>query len=46
LFEQEIQNGTDPDLKDFARQALPKIMDHLRRAEKSAAAAVGRLVST
>jgi putative membrane protein len=45
LFEQEIQNGTDPDLKAFARQTLPKIVDHLHRAEKLAAAAGGRLAS-
>jgi len=38
LFEQEIQNGTDSDLKEFARQTLPKIVDHLQRAEKLAAA--------
>jgi putative membrane protein len=38
LFEQEIQNGADPDLKAFARQTLPKILDHLQRAEKLAAA--------
>jgi putative membrane protein len=44
LFEQEIQNGTDPDLKQFARQTLPKIVDHLQRAEKLAAT-VGRLAS-
>jgi putative membrane protein len=37
LFQQEIQNGTDPDLKEFARQTLPKIVDHLQRAEKLAA---------
>jgi putative membrane protein len=37
LFEQEIQNGADPDLKQFARQTLPKIVDHLQRAEKFAA---------
>jgi putative membrane protein len=43
LFEQEIQNGTDPELKEFARQTLPKIVDHLQRAEKLAAA--GRLAS-
>jgi putative membrane protein len=36
LFEQEIKNGTDPDLKEFARQTLPKIVDHLQRAEKLA----------
>jgi putative membrane protein len=45
LFEQEIQNGTDPELKEFARQTLPKIVDHLQRAEKLAAAAGGRLAS-
>jgi putative membrane protein len=39
LFEQEIQNGGDPDLKEFARKTLPKIVDHLQRAEKLAAAA-------
>jgi putative membrane protein len=45
LFEQQIQNGTDPDLKEFARQTLPKIVDHLQRAEKLAAAAGGRVAS-
>jgi putative membrane protein len=45
LFEQEIQNGADPDLKQFARQTLPKIVDHLQRAEKLAAAGGGRLAS-
>src|ERR1700676_3272301 len=45
LFEQEIQNGTDPDLKQFARQTLPKIVDHLHRAEKLAAASGGRVAS-
>jgi len=45
LFEQEIQNGTDPDLKEFARQTLPKIVDHLQRAEKLAAAGGGHLAS-
>jgi putative membrane protein len=45
LFEQEIQNGNDPELKEFARQTLPKIVDHLQRAEKLAAAAGGRLAS-
>jgi putative membrane protein len=43
LFEQEIQNGNDPELKEFARQTLPKIVDHLQRAEKLAAG--GRLAS-
>jgi putative membrane protein len=39
LFRQENQNGSDPDLKEFARQTLPKIEDHLQRALKLAAAA-------
>jgi putative membrane protein len=39
LFEQELQNGADPQLREFARQTLPKIVDHLQRAEKLAAAA-------
>jgi putative membrane protein len=41
LFRQEIQNGSDPDLREFARQTLPKIEDHLQRALKLAAAAGG-----
>jgi putative membrane protein len=45
LFEQEIQNGSDPDLKEFAQKTLPKIVDHLQRAEKLAAARGGRLAS-
>jgi putative membrane protein len=45
LFEQEIQNGADPDLKEFARQTLPKIVDHLHRAEKLFAAEDGHLAS-
>jgi putative membrane protein len=32
LFRDEIQNGSDPDLKQFARATLPKIEDHLDRA--------------
>jgi putative membrane protein len=32
LFEQEIENGNDPELKKFAEQTLPKIVDHLQRA--------------
>jgi putative membrane protein len=39
LFQNEIQNGTDPDLKAFARQTLPKIEDHLQRALKLAESA-------
>jgi putative membrane protein len=41
LFQQEIQNGSDPDLRQFARQTLPKIEDHLQRAVKLAGAASG-----
>jgi putative membrane protein len=36
LFRNEIQNGSDPDLKQFARATLPKIEDHLDRALKLA----------
>jgi putative membrane protein len=36
LFRNEIENGFDPDLKDFARATLPKIVDHLDRALKLA----------
>ena len=32
LFQYEIQNGSDPDLKEFAQHTLPKIEDHLQRA--------------
>jgi putative membrane protein len=45
LFEQEIQNGIDPDLREFALSTLPKIIDHLHRAEKLAVEAGGHLAS-
>jgi putative membrane protein len=45
LFQQEIRNGTDPDLRQFARQTLPKIEDHLQRAVKLAGASAGRSAS-
>jgi putative membrane protein len=32
LFQYEIHNGSDPELKGFARRTLPKIEDHLQRA--------------
>ena len=32
LFQYESQHGAAPDLKEFARQTLPKIEDHLHRA--------------
>ena len=34
LYQYEIANGMDPDLKAFAQQTLPKIQDHLARALK------------
>lgn len=39
LFRYEVQNGTDPDLKEFAQHTLPKIEDHLQRALKLAKSA-------
>jgi putative membrane protein len=39
LFRYEIQNGIDPDLKEFAQHTLPKIEDHLQRAMKLAKSA-------
>jgi putative membrane protein len=36
LFQYEVQNGNDPDLKKFAQDTLPKIEDHLQRAMKLA----------
>jgi putative membrane protein len=38
LFRQEIASGSDPELKQFARQTLPKIEDHLQRALRLAGA--------
>jgi putative membrane protein len=34
LYEYEIANSSDPDLKTFAKQTLPKIKDHLEMAMK------------
>ena len=45
LFQQEIRYGTDPDLKEFARQTLPKIEDHLQRVMKLAHPSAGRNAS-
>src|ERR1700683_4785643 len=45
LFEQEIQNGIDPALRQVALETLPKIIDHLHRAERLAAEAGGHLAS-
>jgi putative membrane protein len=41
LFQQEIEQGSDPDLSQFASQTLPKIEDHLQRALKLAGAFSG-----
>lgn len=32
LYQYEVANGSDPNLKTFAQQTLPKIQDHLERA--------------
>jgi putative membrane protein len=32
LYQYEIAKGTDPDLRAFAQETLPKIQDHLARA--------------
>jgi len=34
LYQIEIANGSDPELKAFAEQTLPKIQDHQERALK------------
>jgi putative membrane protein len=39
LYKFEVAHGTDPDLKAFAQQTLPKIEDHLERAVKLQAGA-------
>jgi len=39
LFRYEIQNRTDPGLKEFAQHTLPKIDDLLQRALKLAKSA-------
>jgi putative membrane protein len=39
LYQYEIKNGTDPTLKAFALETLPKIQDHLARALKLKGAA-------
>jgi hypothetical protein len=40
-----VQNSTDPDFEEFARQVLFEIVDYLKCAEKPAAATEGRLAS-
>jgi putative membrane protein len=41
LFQQEIENGSDASLRQFAVDTLPKIEDHLKRAVKLAEALSG-----
>lgn len=36
LLQQEIKDGTDPDLKAFAEHTLPTVQEHLARAERLA----------
>lgn len=38
LFEEEIKDGKDADLKKFATDTLPKLKEHLEHAKKLAAA--------
>jgi putative membrane protein len=45
LFRQEIANGSDQELKQFARQTLPKIEDHLQRVLRLAGASRGDTAS-
>lgn len=33
IFEEEASSGTDPDLKAFAVETLPKLKDHLTQAK-------------
>lgn len=33
LFQQEVAQGTDPDVKSFAQQTLPTLQQHLQTAE-------------
>jgi putative membrane protein len=45
LFRQEIANGSDQEPKQFARQTLPKIEDHLQRVLRLAGASRGDTAS-
>jgi predicted outer membrane protein len=38
LFRQKTENGSDPELKQFASHTLPKIEDHLQQALRLAEA--------
>jgi putative membrane protein len=45
LYRWEIQNGSNPALKAYARETLPKIDDHMHRVEALLAAETGTLGS-
>jgi putative membrane protein len=45
LFQNELQNGTDADLKEFAQATMPKIEGHLQQASKMAADVKRRLLT-
>ena len=45
LFENVIQNGTDSELKEFARTTLPKMEDHLQRITKVTADVKRRMLT-
>jgi putative membrane protein len=45
LFQNEVQNGSDPDLKEFARSTLPNVEGHVQRASKIAGDVKRRLLT-
>jgi putative membrane protein len=45
LYRWEIQNGSNPELKAYARETLPKIDDHMHRVEALLAAETSAPVS-
>jgi len=45
LLQNEVQNGSDPDLKEFARSTLPDVEGHVQRASKIAADVKRRLLT-
>lgn len=42
LFQQEAQNGTDPDVKAFAAQTVPSLQQHLAELQRMPAASPAR----
>ncbi len=45
LLQNEAQNGSDADLKEFARATLPNVEGHVQRASKIAADVKRRLLT-